>query len=331
MRDHCDEHDIDRRTLLASAAAGAVMGSAMPASAQAPARAKGPLVWLDLDQKELDDAYDQAVYAPNRDLVQKRYAANNAAALARVRPPKRLAYGTIPIEGLDLYSTSRPNAPVNVFIHGGAWRAGAAKEHAIFAELFNNAGAHYIAVDFHNVLETKGDLMPLADQVRRAVAWVYKNAASFGADPQRLYVSGRSSGAHLGGVVCVTDWEKDFGLPRDVVKGGLLSSGMYDLKPVRLSKRSTYVKFTDESEQALSPQRHLDKLHAPLVLAYGTQEPPEFQRQTRDFAAAVKGAGKSVKLLVGEGYNHFEMPETLANPYGLLGRAVLEQMQLAPA
>jgi arylformamidase len=105
-------------------------------------------------------------------------------------------------------------------------------------------------------------------------------------------------------------------------------SGMYDLKPVRLSKRSNYVKFTDEIEQALSTQRHLEKLNTPIIVAHGTLESPEFQRQTRDFAAAVKAAGKPVQLIVGEGYNHFESPETFGNPYGLMGRAALEQMKL---
>jgi arylformamidase len=81
-------------------------------------------------------------------------------------------------------------------------------------------------------------------------------------------------------------------------------------------------------EEELSAIRHIDRLHVPLVLTYGTYETPEFQRQTRDFAAAVKAAGKPVELLVGEGYNHFEMLETLANPYGLLGRAVMMQMGL---
>jgi arylformamidase len=100
------------------------------------------------------------------------------------------------------------------------------------------------------------------------------------------------------------------------------------LKPVRLSKRSKYVNFTDAIEDELSAQRHIDRLHAPLVLAHGTLETPEFQRQTRDFAAAVKAAGKPVKFLIGESYNHFEMLETLATPYGLLGRAQLELMQL---
>ena len=138
-----------------------------------------------------------------------------------------------------------------------------------------------------------------------------------------------SSGGHLAGVALVTDWRKDFDLPADTVKGGLCCSGLFDLQPVRLSFRSSYVKFTDEMEQALSSQRHLDKLHAPVIVAYGTFETPEFQRQSRDFAAALKSAGKRVQLLVGEGYNHFEMPETLANPYGLLGRAVLAQMNLS--
>jgi arylformamidase len=113
------------------------------------------------------------------------------------------------------------------------------------------------------------------------------------------------------------------------VKGGLCCSGLFDLKPARLSARSSYVKFTDEIEQALSSQRHLGKLNAPVIVAHGTLETPEFQRQSRDFAAAVKAAGKPVQLLVGEGYNHFEILETLANPYGLLGRAVLAQMNLS--
>ena len=108
----------------------------------------------------------------------------------------------------------------------------------------------------------------------------------------------------------------------------MLRIKLVDLAPVRLSKRSAYVKFTDEVEHQLSAIRNLDRLSTPLLLAYGTCETPEFQRQTRDFHAAVKAAGKPVELLVAEGYNHFEIIETLANPYGLLGRAALAQMKL---
>src|SRR5262245_29963374 len=89
-------------------------------------------------------------------------------------------------------------------------------------------------------LKSMETLMIMADQVRRAIAWVYKNAASFGGDANRLYVSGTSSGAHLAAVALTTDWRKDFGLPADMLKGGLCCSGMYDLHPVSLSARAGY-------------------------------------------------------------------------------------------
>jgi arylformamidase len=317
-----------RRALIGAAAAGTLLAIA-PALAQQPEpRVKGPRVWLDMDQSELDDAYDQSVYAPNQRQVTGRYATNSDAVRARLGAPRRFAYGPSPVEGLDVYATKRAKAPINIFIHGGAWRAGAAKDYAFAAELFVNAGAHFVVPDFAPVQDLVGDLGPMAYQVRRAIAWVYRNAGSFGGDPDRIYLSGHSSGAHLAGVALITDWRKDFDVPADVVKGGLCCSGMFDLKPVRLSARSRYVKFTDEMEDALSAQRHLDRINAPLILAHGTLETPEFQRQSRDFAQAAKAAGKSVQLLVAQGYNHFEIIETLANPYGLLGRAVLEQMKL---
>lgn len=125
-----------------------------------------------------------------------------------------------------------------------------------------------------------------------------------------------------------TDWAGQFGLPADFIAGGLITSGMFDLEPVRLSSRSEYVTITDESEDDLSAQRHLDRLTAPLIIAYGTLETPEFQRQTQDFAAALRAAGKPVELIVAEGHDHLEMAESLENPYGLLGRAILEQMGL---
>ena len=284
-------------------------------------------VFLDYDQKALDDAYDQAVYAPNRDQVLARLAYTSELVRKRIGAPERHRYGDADIEGLDLYRARKSGAPINVFVHGGAWRAGSAGAYGFPAEMLVNAGANYVALDFNNVLETGGDLLPMADQVRRGIAWVCRNAERLGGDPRRIYVSGTSSGAHLGGVAATTDWTK-YGLAADAVKGYALCSGMYDLRGPRLSKRSAYVKFTDAVEQALSPQRHLAAIGAPIVLLYGSLETPEFQRQSADFADALTRAGKLVEIIRAEGYNHFEIAETLGNPYGPMGRAVLAQMKL---
>jgi arylformamidase len=281
-----------------------------------------------MDQQELDDAYDQTVYAPNREEIRTRRAANNEITLGILGQPDRVAYGAAEIEQLDIYKTKAPNAPVMIYIHGGAWRGGSSSQVAYMAEVFINAGAHFIAVDFNNVTETDGSIFPMVDQVRRAVAWVYRNAKSFGGDPDRLYLTGHSSGGHLAGCIFITDWEK-IGLPRDIVKGAVLGSGMYDLKGPRLSKRSQYVKFTDAMEHELSPQRHIEKIHTPLVITYGSLETPEFQRQGRDFHAALVKAGKPAKLYVGKAYNHFETQETMHSPYGFMGYAAFELMGLA--
>jgi arylformamidase len=291
-------------------------------------RRKGPPVFLDMDQQELDDAYDQPKFAPNQQQILARYASNSASARSRLGAPRRLAYGAADVERLDLYASPNANAPVVVFVHGGGWRVGEAKDYGFLAEMIVGAGAHFIALDFDSVITTGGGLMPIADQVRRAVAWVHGNAASFGGDPHRLYVCGHSSGGHLAAVALTTDWAGAFGLPANPIKAGLISSGMYDLAPVRLSARSSYVRFTDAVVEALSPKRHLDRLTCPVLVTYGDFETPEFQRQARDFAAAAKAAGKPVELLLGSGYNHFEILETLANPYGFLGRAALGMMEL---
>jgi len=289
---------------------------------------KGPPVFLGFDQAELDAAYDQAAYAPNREQLIKRRISDSERARHRIGEPERAAYGAAEIEQLDIYRTGRGAAPVFIFIHGGAWRSGRSRDFATPAEMFIAAGAHYVVPDFAWVQDVGGSLIVLADQVCRVVAWVYRNATRFGGDPNRLYLGGQSSGGHLAAVALTTDWQRNFGLPADIIKGGICISGMYDLAPVRLSARSSYVKFDDTTVAALSPMRHLDRLHAPLVVAYGTCETPEFQRQNREFAAAVKAAGTRVQLLVGEHYNHFELPETLGNPYGLLGRAALDLMGL---
>jgi arylformamidase len=134
---------LTRRTMLASGAALI----AAPAFAEdchlgPPPHEKAAKVWMDMDQTELDAAYDQAFYAPLARLNLARRAANSELTRKRLGEPKRMAYGPSEVEKLDVFKTSKPNAPIFVFIHGGAWLGGAAKNYADCAEMFLNAGAN---------------------------------------------------------------------------------------------------------------------------------------------------------------------------------------------
>src|SRR5499426_3208709 len=103
MQDRTTRSKLTRRSLVAGAAAGTLMATTGGASAQRcpaepPPRAKGPLVWLDMDQKDLDEAYDQSVYAFNARTIEERRRFNNEIVQSRLPKPERIAYGPSEIE-----------------------------------------------------------------------------------------------------------------------------------------------------------------------------------------------------------------------------------------
>jgi arylformamidase len=326
-----EQLSLSRRSILGSVAATMITSPVLAQECRLgpPEHHEGQTVYMNYDQLELDAAYDQSYYEPLDFQTYSRLASNSEAVRARIGMPRRAAYGPTEIEKLDIYTTSRSKAPIFVFIHGGNWFLGSAKEFAFAAEMLVRAGCHCVVPDFTSVKDVGGNLEAMTAQVRRAIAWAYKNAASFDGDPERIYIGGHSSGGHLCGVALITDWEKVFAVPATIVKGGLLISGMYEMEPVRLSWRRTYVKFTDAMADAMSTHRHIDKVNTPIIVAYGSLETPEFQRQSRDFAAALKAAGKPVDVIEGLNYTHSAMCESLGHPYGPCGRAALTMMKLA--
>ncbi len=282
-------------------------------------------VWLNMDQAELDAAYTQRNWAPNGAEVQARYKSASEKFRTSRKPPLRLKYGPSDIQGMDIWAPENPNGKILIFIHGGAWSGGSAAEYSFLAQPFLDAGIMVVIPDFTTIQAVNGSLEPMAAQVRNAIAFIFRMAGSMGANPKKIYVAGHSSGAHLAAVALTTDWS-ELDLKSDIVKGAILCSGMYDLKPVRLSSRSKYINFTDGMEESMSPQRNLRYLSASVALAYGLKESPEFKRQSVDFAAALRKEKKKVEIIT-EDLNHFEILEALANPQSALCQAALKMMK----
>ena len=288
-------------------------------------------VYLDYTQKELDDAFEQTVWAPNFEELRNKNKARCAEIRARFEHFER-RYGEGPDETLEIVPAKQAGAPVLLFVHGGRWRPQPDNAFVYFADTVVNAGAHLVAARFSTLDPPKVPTrMPdMIAELRRAVAWLSANAASFGGDANRMHIIGHSSGGHLTSVLLTTEWTR-FGAPADVLKSGTCVSGMYDLRPVLLSARSAYVKLTPEEEDEFSAIRHLDRLACPITIAYGSKESPEFQRQGRSFAAALRARGARAKELILDGLNHFEGIRAMIEPQSPLARQVLGQMGLNPS
>lgn len=297
----------------------------LPSAIAAQSPTASTPVFLDYSQEQLDTAYDQSFWAPQMAELEA-HDGTASAAVRRSMPPRTEHYGPSDAELIDIFAPADARgAPVLVFIHGGAWTRNTKEDASFPAPTFVARGAAYLAPDFASLKTTR--LPNMVENCRRALEWTVRNAGSFGGDPNRVFLSGHSSGAHLAACVLVTDWTKR-GLPADAIKGGLLMSGMYDLYPVLLSSRGTFVHVTAEEEAALSPMRHLHRITCPIAVVSADEDSPEFKRQSAVFADALQGMGRLASRTVVFNANHFQEPEQLALPDSTVSHAAFSLMGL---
>ena len=263
-------------------------------------------VFLHYTKAELDRNFDQRGWVPNALEVIGRYADRAKVTQERLTRRKDLRYGPGKDELLDFFPAV-PGGPVEIFVHGGAWKNFTKDDFSFPAEPYVAAGINTAVINFSKLPDAR--LPQVVDQVSRAIEWVGKNVKDLGGDPNRIYLSAHSSGAHISAMALTTDWTTR-GLPKDIVKGAVLMSGPYDLRPVPLSARSSYVELTPEEIDSLSPQKQAHRINCPVIAIYAEGDTDEFQRQSREFAEALKKAGKLSYFARIPGFNHFELMET---------------------
>lgn len=282
-------------------------------------------MFLDYSQEQLDKAYDQSIWAPRMAELEARDG-TVSAAVRLTMPPRTEQYGPSNVDLIDIFApTDARTVPVLVFIHGGAWTRNTRQDASFPAPTLVGRGAAYLAPDFGS-LKT-GRLPDMVENCRCALKWTVRNAARFGGDPDRVFLSGHSSGAHLAACALITDWTK-YGLPADAIRGAMLMSGMYDLYPVLLSSRRTYLHVTAEEEAAFSPMRHLDRITCPIAVVSADEDSPELKRQSAVFADALEGMGRLASRTVVFNANHFQEPEQLARADSTVSQVAFSLMGL---
>ena len=262
-------------------------------------------VFLDYTQEELDWQYDHSKRFPDTGIFQTERGEAAKAAREKVKGLIDVPYGEHKDEVVDIFpAEGSGKAPVVMFYHGGAWTRGTKDGYSFPALELAPRGIGLVATEFTKVPD--GTLSNQVRQNRDATAWVYNNADKYGFDRDRIFVAGHSSGGHNCGMALVTDWEKLYGLPNNLVKGAIAISGMYDLEAVYLSYRNKYLNLSEEDWRENSPIYHIPaKSDAPLLIGCSEHDTAEFHRQPEEFLEAWLAAGHKGEFIELMDRHHF--------------------------
>jgi arylformamidase len=274
-------------------------------------------------QAELDAAYDVESSVPDFMVYANKYMADSETSRGKLSPRLGVPYGPTVMENVDIFTPKGGSgkAPVLVFIHGGYWKSLTAGVFSFMADGPVAAGLCVVNVTY--ALCPEVEIGEIVRQVRAAVAWTARNAASFGGDPDRIIVSGHSAGGQLTATTLLTNWDA-YGLPPDVVKGGFAISGLFDLEPLAYSFLQPALRLTADAIRKHSPQFNIRPVNTPLALAWGTAEPSAFRGQSQNFFDAWTAAGNAGGHFQLEGANHFEVLDGFATADGIMTRTVLD-------
>ncbi len=275
-------------------------------------------------QEELDVQYNLRESVPDFPYYAEFFVEQSQKTREQLDCRLDVPFGPTLAEHLDIFLGAQPEAPILIFIHGGFWHTFSSKEFSFVANGPVSAGVTTVVINY--ALCPKVSIEELVRQSRAAVAWLYNNAEVFGGDRTRIYVSGHSAGGHLMAMLALTDWEGDYGLPADVIKGGCAISGLFDLRPFPYTYLQPKLQLTWGEVLRNSPLLHVPDEAPPLLVTYGDEETPEMRRQSNDFLDAWRSRGLRVEYLPQPGKDHFSAIDGFLDARSGLCAAILEQM-----
>lgn len=277
-------------------------------------------------QAELDAQYNPRELGIDTDVYMDFYTINSVKVREELPCHLSVPFGSTLVEHLDIFPATHPNAPVLVFIHGGYWVMANSKDFSFVAKGLVAVGVTTVVINY--ALCPKVTIDEIVRQNRAAIAWIYRNAESFGGNPNRIYVSGHSAGGHLTAMAMATNWEKDFGLPDSIIKGGCVISGLFDLIPFPYTWLQPKLQLTWAEVLRNSPILHVPQKAGSLLVTYGGEETSEFQRQSQEFLMVWKAKGLECEYLPQPGKNHFTAIDGFLDANSPLCAAILRQMSL---
>jgi acetyl esterase/lipase len=242
-------------------------------------------------------------------------AANVPAAFGSYKRKANIAYGNDPQQLLDVYIPGKPGAappPLVVFWHGGRWSSGDKADYLFVGATLAQLGYVAVLPNYRHYPQVK--MAGFMHDAAQAALWAAAHAESYGADPNRLYLTGHSAGAHMAALVTLD--ERYFAAaarsaPR--IAGVMGLSGAYDFLPLREP---------DVQDMFGPPELYPDSQPInfvradapPMLLVHGLQDDTVAPKNTRNLATALSACGVPVTLKLYHGVMHADTVAALSKP-----------------
>jgi arylformamidase len=285
------------------------------------------IVYRGYTAEQLDTQYNARAAVPGYEKIFESWRARSSDYRQRSACELDVPYGSGERETLDLFLPDRANAPVLVFLHGGYWRLMDKSDFSYLAEGLVDRGALVAVVNYGLCPAVTID--EIAQQVRTACKWLWRNCTKYGGDPSAIHVSGHSAGGQLTAMLMATDWPSfDPDLPLDLIRSGVPVSGLFELEPMLYLPLNEDLKLEEQSAYRNSPIFQNPTTDAPLSIVAGGEESNEFRHQSYNFAATWRQRGARTEYLELPDLNHFTIVDQMKNPDNPLTEIMLRHMGL---
>lgn len=253
--------------------------------------------------------------------VVNRFASDNGYKAAVNLPYDR----TLGLD-LDIYYPPRAatGAPVVVFFYGGRWSLNDKSEFKFVGQALTSRG---FVVVVPNVRKYPDVRFPdFVDDAARAVRWARENTPTYGGDPDKLFVMGHSSGAHIAAMLALNEaYLKKAGGSRTWLRGMIGLAGAYDFMPITAPDLRDMFGPVDRFQYS-QPVFYTDGQNPPLLLIHGRNDDVLPVSNTENLARTVAKAGGAVETVIYESLSHNMIIGSLASY--LRGRAdVLDNIE----
>ena len=278
------------------------------------------------DKEILARQYNNRELVPDYASYFARWQEGSAQARDRMTSHLDLRYGDMPGETIDIFPARKGDGSCLMFIHGGYWRSLDKKDFSFLAPPLVDAGISLAVVNYD--LCPRVSIDDIVRQMLRASRWLWLHAEDYGMDQDRLYVSGHSAGGHLTAMMMCAQWPRfDRRLPKDLWKGGLAISGLYDLRPLlQVDFLNVDLRLDETSAQRLSPAFMPPATRSPVMSCVGGDESGEFHRQNALLGERWRGAFAGDIAM--PGLNHFSILDGFADQKSALFAGARRLMKL---